>query len=247
MTFRLIKQTDAKTAVKTAILILTAIAASFITAMPVLAGTYDADNTPSNIIVYDNRERTLKITEISFTYDFMSMSVLVENIQTMAQFRVDHELNTGDTFNEYIEITATDGLGNVSETVHIKNPFYLPEITESVEEPEPIIGSLSVTGGSGGNGNNNGSSESTFINGVPVGNVVNGNGNDITDSDNDKNSGGFNTNGWATVVDNAVSGSKEFFIVRSDRGNEFYIIIDRENGRDNVYFLNAVTEWDCSA
>jgi hypothetical protein len=183
---------------------------------PVFAG-----GTTENIIVYDNREKILKIREISFSSDYTSMSVLVENLATSAEFRVEHEVNTGDTVNEYMEVTATDGMGAVSETVHIENPFYAPEPVEA--EAVPVTGSLSVSGG-------NGDGEEV----IPI----------TAENESGKENGGFSTSGWASVVDNAESGDKEFFIVKSDTGNEFYVMIDREGGNENVYFLNAVTEWD---
>ena len=198
------------------------IVTSVMMAMPVFA---DIESVPNHITVYDNREKNLKITEISLSYDFTSMSVLVENIHANISFRIEHELNPEDTFNEHIEITATDGMGNVSETVNIKNPFYISEITETVPESEleSIQGSLTVTG-----------SNEVEKEIKPV----------LLDNESLSENSGFNTTGWASVVDNSVSGNKEFFIVRSETGNEFYIVIDRENGKDNVYFLNAVTEWD---
>ncbi len=226
MTLWLTTQAKSKIAAKAILLSFAVIATIMNMAMPVFA---DTKNVPSNIVVYDNREKTLKITEISFSHDFTSMSVLVENIQTKADFRIEHELNTEDTFNEHIEITATDGMGNISETVNIKNPFYLPEIIETTPQPEPIKGSLSVTGGSGSEKEKETEAESKPVS----------EGNKITSEN-----GGFSTNGWATVVDNADTSSKEFFIVRSETGNEFYVVIDRQNGKDNVYFLNSVTEWD---
>ena len=198
------------------------IVTSSIMAMPIFA---DTENLPNRITVYDNREKSLKITEISLSYDFTSMSVLVENIHTNISFRIEHELNPEDTFNEHIEITATDEVGNVSETVNIKNPFYISEIMETVPESEleSIQGSLTVTG-----------SNEVEKEVKPV----------LLDNESLSENSGFNTTGWASIVDNSVSGNKEFFIVRSETGNEFFIVIDRENGKDNVYFLNAVTEWD---
>jgi hypothetical protein len=38
--------------------------------------------------------------------------------------------------------------------------------------------------------------------------------------------------------------SRQFITVQSRGGNVFYIIIDNDRDRENVYFLNAVDDWD---
>lgn len=55
----------------------------------------------------------------------------------------------------------------------------------------------------------------------------------------------FTPDGQGTVVDNAMDeDGKEFFTFTTPDGNDFFLVIDRSRGRDNVYFLNAVTEQD---
>ena len=50
------------------------------------------------------------------------------------------------------------------------------------------------------------------------------------------------------VVDNATDGDgKEFFTITTPNENIFYLVIDRQRGDENVYFLNAVTEADLMA
>ena len=52
-------------------------------------------------------------------------------------------------------------------------------------------------------------------------------------------------NGQATVVDHATGAdSKEFFTITAANNNVFYLIVDRQREKENVYFLNAVTETD---
>ena len=55
--------------------------------------------------------------------------------------------------------------------------------------------------------------------------------------------------GTGTVIDNHVEDGEgdsvlEFFTFQTPAGNVFFLVIDRSRGTDNVYFLNAVTEWD---
>ena len=58
----------------------------------------------------------------------------------------------------------------------------------------------------------------------------------------------FTPDGVATVIDNATSDDgKEFFTFTTPEGNVFFLIVDRSRPRDNVYFLNAVTERDLLA
>lgn len=53
--------------------------------------------------------------------------------------------------------------------------------------------------------------------------------------------------GNLTLVDDITTDNevdKQFITVISKNGNYFYIIIDRENDKENVYFLNLVDEYD---
>ena len=55
----------------------------------------------------------------------------------------------------------------------------------------------------------------------------------------------FTPPGTGEVLDNATSDDgKEFFTITTPDENVFYLIIDRQRGTQNVYFLNAVTESD---
>ena len=58
----------------------------------------------------------------------------------------------------------------------------------------------------------------------------------------------FTPDGTGTVVDNATDeDGKEFFTIMTPDENVFYLVIDRQRGQENVYFLNAVTEKDLLA
>ena len=55
----------------------------------------------------------------------------------------------------------------------------------------------------------------------------------------------FTPDGTGTVMDNATeTDGKEFFTITSESGNVYYLVIDRQRGTENVFFLNAVTEED---
>lgn len=58
----------------------------------------------------------------------------------------------------------------------------------------------------------------------------------------------FTPDGQATVVDLAFEGDgKKFYTFTTPAGNVFYLVIDHQRNTDNVYFLNAVTEFDLLA
>lgn len=55
----------------------------------------------------------------------------------------------------------------------------------------------------------------------------------------------FTPDGTGTVVNYADDGAgKEFYVIQTDDGYVFYLVIDTEKGAENVYFLNAVTVAD---
>ena len=55
----------------------------------------------------------------------------------------------------------------------------------------------------------------------------------------------FTPAGQATVIDNAFgSEGKEFFTIETENKQVFYLVIDRERGRENVYLLVPATEDD---
>jgi hypothetical protein len=93
----------------------------------------------------------------------------------------------------------------------------------------------------GGSGNNAG---------ADVPDLFEGGGDTGTGDANDTESaiqpgGAFTPSGSGTMVDNATDAEgKEFFTVEAADGSVFYLVIDRQRGSENVYFLNAVTKND---
>ena len=58
----------------------------------------------------------------------------------------------------------------------------------------------------------------------------------------------FTPEGTGTVLDNATDqDGKEFFTITTAEEAVFYLVIDRQRGAENVYFLNAVTVADLMA
>ncbi len=54
------------------------------------------------------------------------------------------------------------------------------------------------------------------------------------------------TDGSGTVTENSVKtpGEREFFTIQSEKGNDYYIVVDKEKNGQNVYLLSEVTEDD---
>jgi hypothetical protein len=58
----------------------------------------------------------------------------------------------------------------------------------------------------------------------------------------------FTPDGQATIVDMATDGDgKRFYTFTTPAGNVFFLVVDLQRETDNVYFLNAVTEFDLLA
>ena len=122
------------------------------------------------------------------------------------------------TASEYISVKAVDLAGSQSSVVQIKNPYYVskPENADKTDEI-PII-TVEITPSE----NNQSVDESAIPDGKP-----------------------FTPDGSGTVLDNVFDGDgKEFFSIKTDDGNIFYLIVDRQRNSDNVYLLNAVYEDD---
>ena len=53
--------------------------------------------------------------------------------------------------------------------------------------------------------------------------------------------------GQGTVMDDVTGDGKEFYTITTPAENIFYLVIDKQRDKENVYFLNAVTEADLMA
>ena len=74
--------------------------------------------------------------------------------------------------------------------------------------------------------------------------VVSGN---PTQTDSAGESKPLTPDGQGTVVDDATGDGKEFYTITTPAENIFYLVIDKQRDKENVYFLNAVTEADLMA
>lgn len=157
---------------------------------------------------------------------------------TRINYRVDDVLVLSlkeHTNKETLKIYAMDFNGNRSSTQTVQNPFYQVPKTSSVHSSTktpntPTVSSVPMVASSP----TSAPTESPSIEASPS-----------TPSAETKP---FTPAGNGETVDNATSeDGKEFFTITTPDGNIFYLVIDRQRGDHDVYFLNAVTENDLLA
>ena len=148
---------------------------------------------------------------------------------------------------ENISVYAIDFAGNKSKVIEIKNPFYkapaasapssTPQGTTPAPNPTPAPSSSSSRPSQSTSAPPAASSTpepSASSELEPTSSVVP-----------DSSTNPFTPDGQADVTDNATDDDgKEFFTITTPEGNVFFLVIDRQRGSENVYLLNAVTEYD---
>jgi len=142
-----------------------------------------------------------------------------------------------------IAVFATDRAGNRSQPIVIDNPYY----RNATARPTTTAAAGAATPGPSSAGTATASPSGTAAPGAtpfpsfsvpepanPVsGTAASGGANPFTPS------------GGGSVLDNAgTTDGKEFFTVTATDGSVYYLIIDRQRGSENVYFLSAVTRAD---
>ena len=143
--------------------------------------------------------------------------------------------------SKQITIYAMDAAGNRSQPVLINNQYYVEPTPTSTPVPSAPIAAPALPL----------ASESTLPEPVMPEN---------TSADEESDAGvdvtqsaitgqtPFTPEGEGTVVDNATEeDGKEFFTVTATDGSVYYLIIDRQRGTENVYFLSAVTRDDLTS
>ena len=166
----------------------------------------------------DGDDETLTVNAAWVDGDMIRIAVTNANGENTAFALRLTDYVTDAENSEYISIQAVDLAGNKSDVIQIKNPFYVPPAENAANQNEIPDITVEIL-----------PSESTES-AVPDGKKP------------------FTPDGSGTVMDNvADNDGKEFFTVKTDDGNVFYLIVDRHRNSDNVYLLNAVTEEDLIA
>lgn len=169
----------------------------------------------------------------------------------------------GDDYDQF-SVQAVDGAGNKSKTVQVKNPNYKAPATNKEEKPAqtttpcptptPTPAPAPTTPPASGNAaTGGGTSKPTGGSSGSVGGSTAGGSSAVkptetTEPEDAKEPNPFTPEGSGEVVDNATDGDgKEFFTITTADESVFYLVIDRQRGTENVYFLNAVTLDDLAA
>lgn len=141
---------------------------------------------------------------------------------------------------QQVTVYATDAAGNRSQPVLVDNPYYVePAATQTAgsateASPTPSPAQESVL------------PEPVMPDAVSDG--VESDAAGTTESAIADSGTAFTPEGEGTVVDNATDvDGKEFFTVTATDGSVYYLIIDRQRGSENVYFLSAVTTDDLAS
>jgi hypothetical protein len=214
--------------------------------MPVTAYAQTPDTTPPTLTaVLDNGTLTATAKDDGSGVD--SIYVGKHRFATLADgTAVLRFKDYAGTADKQVEVYATDVAGNRSVSVMVDNPYYAaPASPTPAPTPTPTPApSATPTPAPSANPTPSPTEEPTPTPGTDLPEPqppADGTTEEaIPDGGN-----AFTPDGGGTVQDNATDADgKEFFTVTSAAGNVYYLIIDRQRGTENVYFLSPVTEDD---
>lgn len=155
------------------------------------------------------------------------------------------QLTQNDFTAKKIEITATDGAGNTSETYSLQNPYYEWAVREAQRQAAQNQDSgLATTTPTDGNGETDATtaplpqdaqaSEPTEARGTVDERTITGIEEELAASGETVDS----------IDQTAQKGGKEFYTISTKSGKIFYLIVDNDRQENNVYFLTEVGEKD---
>ncbi len=152
---------------------------------------------------------------------------------------VDGKLNVRlaqfDAGYEYFTITATDDVGNVSKVYKTANPYYKAPESEDDEVPAAQL-PVNVMA----------TKPSSAVAKVTEHTVTDADGNTVShNSLSDQKKAAFaQADAEEAELSDDESLGKEFYTVEAESGKVFYLIIDRDEEEEVVYFLTEISEND---
>ena len=186
---------------------------------------------------------------------FALMLIMSAFLFSGTAYAADNNLLANEILGAVVETLTVDDVWLTGETLHIivtdKNNGETQKLELNLlDYAQPYDEYVSVQAAdSGGRISNTIQFKNPFY--VPKESAMADNFDDIIESaipDGKKTADGvrpFTPDGTGTVVDNVTDGDgKEFFSIKTEDSNVFYLIVDRQRTTDNVYLLNAVTEQD---
>ena len=154
--------------------------------------------------------------------------------------KLNVQLTQKDFTTKQIEITATDGAGNVSEKYVIQNPYYEWAVRQaqqqnaengSMNTSDPATQAEETTSPLPQDAQ---ASEPTEARGTVDERVVTGIEEELEQTGETAE----------TITQTATDGTREFYTISTKSGKIFYLVIDNSKSQDNVYFLTEVSEKD---
>ena len=157
--------------------------------------------------------------------------------------------NYAGTTDKKVEVYATDVAGNRSTSVLIDNPYYVAPVTPTpapvTSTPIPAPTSTPAPSSTPIPAHVPTSTPTPTENPEPTPAAELPEPQPPTEEAIPDSSNPLTPDGGGTVQDNATDQEgKEFFTVTTAAGNVYYLVIDRQRGTENVYFLSPVTEED---
>lgn len=151
------------------------------------------------------------------------------------------QLTQKDFTTKQIEITVTDGAGNISEKYTLQNPYYEWAVKQGQKTGAESTNTASTTS-TETDGKSETSplpqdaqaSEPTQARGTVEERTVTGIEKELAQSGESAES----------VTQTAVDGTKEFYTISTKSGKVFYLVVDNSKSQDNVYFLTEVSDKD---
>lgn len=209
-----------------------------------------ADTTPPTINVNLEKD-TLSITASDNLSGVEAVYVDKTRVNSLSDGKGSVLLKDYAGNEKQVSVYAVDYSGNQSETVKLDNPYY-----KEPKKTEPDAGKQTVSNTdtsspapSGGNtsGGTQESSDKKPQSGASSNQTETPAQGEETESALPE--GALTPDGTGTILDSATEqeDDKQFYTIKTEAGNVFYLVIDGKRGSENVYFLNGVTESDLMA